>query len=80
MQTVADIEQDPHWRARQLLVDVPDGDRSIRMHTVVPRLSDTPGTIRDAGGALGEDNDAIYGDELGLSVEERDRLRTAGII
>ena len=80
VQTVADIEQDSHWRARQLLVDVPDGDRHVRMHTVVPRLSETPGAIRDAGGALGEDNDAIYGDELGLSATERDRLRAAGII
>lgn len=80
VQTVADIEQDPHWRARQLLVDVPSGERTIRMHTVVPRLSETPGTIRDAGGDIGEDNDAVYGDELGLSTAERERLRTAGII
>jgi crotonobetainyl-CoA:carnitine CoA-transferase CaiB-like acyl-CoA transferase len=80
VQTVADIEADPHWQARQLLVDVPNGDRSIRMHNVVPRLSETPGEIRDAGGALGEDNEAIYGGELGLSCEERDRLRRAGII
>jgi crotonobetainyl-CoA:carnitine CoA-transferase CaiB-like acyl-CoA transferase len=80
VQTVADIEADPHWQARHLLVDVPNGDRSIRMHNVVPRLSDTPGEIRDAGGALGEDNDAVYGGELGLSCEERERLRRAGII
>lgn len=80
VQTVADIEADPHWQARHLLVDVPNGDGSIRMHNVVPRLSATPGEIRDAGGALGEDNDAIYGGELGLSCEERERLRLAGII
>jgi crotonobetainyl-CoA:carnitine CoA-transferase CaiB-like acyl-CoA transferase len=80
VQTVADIEQDQHWRARQLLVDVPNGAGSVRMHTVVPRLSATPGEIRDSGGGLGEDNDAIYGDELGLSCDERNRLRQAGII
>ena len=77
---VADIEQDVHWRARELLVDVPNGHRSIRMHNVVPRMSGTPGEICDAGGALGEDNDAVYGDELGLSGDERERLRSAGII
>ena len=38
------------------------------MHNVVPRLSETPGEIRQPGGALGQDNDAIYGDELGLIV------------
>lgn len=80
VQTVADIEQDPHWLARRLLVDVPSGAGRIRMHTVVPRLSETPGEIRDAGGALGEDNDAVYGDELGLSGDAREQLRVAGII
>jgi len=80
VQTVADIEQDVHWRARELLVDVPNGHHSIRMHNVVPRMSGTPGEICDVGGALGEDNDAVYGDELGLSGDERARLRHAGII
>jgi len=80
VQTVADIEQDVHWRARQLLVDVPNGHQSVRMHNVVPRMSGTPGAIEDAGGALGEDNDMVYGEELGLSADERARLRGAGII
>ena len=61
VQTVADIERDPHWRARQLLLDVPNGQGTVRMHNVVPRLSETPGEIREAGGALGQDNDAVYG-------------------
>ena len=80
VQTVADIEQDEHWRARELLVDVPNGAGTVRMHNVVPRMSGTPGEIRGAGGALGEDNDTIYGEELGLSRAERDSLRLAGII
>jgi crotonobetainyl-CoA:carnitine CoA-transferase CaiB-like acyl-CoA transferase len=80
VQTVADIERDPHWQARRLLVDVPNGAGTIRMHNVVPRMSATPGEIRDAGGALGEDNEAIYGGELGLSADERERLRRDGII
>jgi crotonobetainyl-CoA:carnitine CoA-transferase CaiB-like acyl-CoA transferase len=80
VQTVADIEKDAHWQARQLLVDVPNGNGAVRMHNVVPRMSETPGEIRAAGGALGADNDAIYGEELGLSCEEREGLRRAGII
>ena len=80
VQTVADIEKDAHWRARQLLVDVPNGAGTIRMHNVVPRLSETPGAIGGAGGALGEDNDTIYGEELGLSSHQRDELRRAGVI
>jgi crotonobetainyl-CoA:carnitine CoA-transferase CaiB-like acyl-CoA transferase len=80
VQTVADIEQDPHWRERDLLVDVPNGTASVRMHNVIPRLSATPGRICGAGGALGEHNDVIYGEELGLSCDARETLRTAGII
>jgi crotonobetainyl-CoA:carnitine CoA-transferase CaiB-like acyl-CoA transferase len=80
VQTVADIEQDAHWRARHLLIDVPNGSRSIRMHNVVPKLSATPGEIRKAGGGLGDDNDAVYGDELGINRDQRDALRRDGII
>jgi crotonobetainyl-CoA:carnitine CoA-transferase CaiB-like acyl-CoA transferase len=77
--TVADIEQDPHWRARPLTVEVPDNGRSIRMHNVVPRLSATPGEIQWSGGALGQDNQSVY-HELGVSCDERMRLTEAGVI
>jgi crotonobetainyl-CoA:carnitine CoA-transferase CaiB-like acyl-CoA transferase len=80
VQTVADIEQDPHWQVRQLLLDVPNGSGAVRMHNVVPRLSDTPGAIAWPGGALGQDNHDIYSTELGLSCEEMDGLRDAGVI
>ena len=77
--TIADIERDPHWRARQLTVDVPDDSAAVRMHNVVPRLSETPGRIQWAGGALGEDNERVYGD-LGVSCDELRRLSSAGAI
>jgi formyl-CoA transferase len=80
VQTVADIERDPHWRVRQLLVDVPNGRGTIRMHNVVPRLSETPGAIRKAGGSIGQDNQAIYGTELGLTCDEITGLGHAGVI
>ena len=77
--TVADVEQDPHWRARPLTVDIPDHGRSIRMHNVVPRLSATPGEIQWTGGALGQDNQSVY-HELGVSCDEQKRLTSAGVI
>jgi crotonobetainyl-CoA:carnitine CoA-transferase CaiB-like acyl-CoA transferase len=77
--TVAEIEQDPHWRARQLTLDVPDNGHPIRMHNIVPRLSATPGEIRWSGGALGQDNDAVY-HELGVSCDELTQLAAAGVI
>jgi len=80
VQTVADIEQDAHWRSRGLVVDVPDGNASVRMHNVTPRLSETPGEIRWAGGSLGEHNEEFYGAELHLDGTELQRLKEAGVI
>jgi crotonobetainyl-CoA:carnitine CoA-transferase CaiB-like acyl-CoA transferase len=80
VQTIADIERDPHWRARALLVDVETPDGSVRMHSPVPRLSETPGTVERAGGMLGADNAAIYGDELGLTADELALLTASGVI
>jgi crotonobetainyl-CoA:carnitine CoA-transferase CaiB-like acyl-CoA transferase len=80
VQTVADIEQDAHWRSRELVVDVPDSHSSVRMHNVTPRLSATPGEIRWAGGSLGQHNDEIYQSELGLDTTELKYLKEAGVI
>ena len=80
MQTVADIERDPQWQSRQLLLDVPNGSGTVRMHNVVPRLSATPGEITSAGGALGEHNRDVYAAELGLKCDEIVALEAAGVI
>uniref|UniRef100_A0A831X9K6 CoA transferase n=1 Tax=Thermorudis peleae TaxID=1382356 RepID=A0A831X9K6_9BACT len=80
VQTIADIARDPHWQARGLFLDVVDEQGFVRMHRVIPLLSETPGEIRHPGPALGADNDAIYRDELGLSDEELQELRAEGII
>jgi crotonobetainyl-CoA:carnitine CoA-transferase CaiB-like acyl-CoA transferase len=80
VQTIADIERDPHWLARQLLVDVPGPAGVTRMHAVVPRLSDTPGRIKWAGGSIGEHNDAIYGGELGMDARQLAELGEIGAI
>jgi len=80
VQTVADIERDPQWQSRHLLLDVPDGAGKVRMHNVVPRLSVTPGEISWAGGALGEHNHDVYRDELGLAGDDIAALEAAGVI
>ena len=80
VQTVADIERDPQWQSRQLLLDVPNGSGTVRMHNVVPRLSATPGEINSAGGALGEHNRDVYAGELGLDSDDFVALTAAGVI
>jgi crotonobetainyl-CoA:carnitine CoA-transferase CaiB-like acyl-CoA transferase len=79
VQTIADIEAHPHWQARRLTLDVANGSGGVRMHNVVPRLSESPGEIRWPGGELGQDNHAVYG-ALGISCDEQQRLRASGVI
>ena len=81
VQTIAEIQDDPQWQYRQLLADIPDGKiDKIRMHTTLPMFSLTPGEIKWAGGEMGQDNDAIFTDELGLSKHELDQLHIRGVI
>jgi crotonobetainyl-CoA:carnitine CoA-transferase CaiB-like acyl-CoA transferase len=76
----SDIFADPHFIARQAIVTVADDELGdIRMQCVVPRFSETAVAVRSAGPSLGQHNDEAYG-ALGLSPEEIERLRAAGII
>jgi crotonobetainyl-CoA:carnitine CoA-transferase CaiB-like acyl-CoA transferase len=79
--TIADIFEDPQYRERESIVAVPDADfGTVRMQAAIPRLTRTPGAVRHAGKGRGEDNEAVYLGELGLSREEFERLRAEGII
>ncbi len=78
---VSDVFADPHFRARQTLVEVPDEDLGhLTVHNVMPRLSRTNGEVRYTGGAKGSANRGILSEELRLSDEEIDRLRINGTI
>lgn len=60
-----DIVEDPHVRATQMLVEVPDDDLGpILQHNVMWRMSKTPGSIRFTGRDLGQDTDSIL-NEIG---------------
>ena len=79
--TIADIFADPHIAARENLWTLQDpvlGDLVIP--GVVPKLSATPGQVASPGPTLGEGNDKIYGDLLGLSEVEIAELREKGVI
>jgi crotonobetainyl-CoA:carnitine CoA-transferase CaiB-like acyl-CoA transferase len=68
---VYDIDQlmdDPHVIEREILLDLPDAELGhVAMHTVVPRLSATPGAIRSAAPRLGEHSLEIL---AGLGINE----------
>jgi len=79
--TIADIFDDPHFKARGNLVslEVP-GLGEVTVPAPVPKLSETPGEIRNLGPALGNANDEIYGQILGLTALERLAFAEKGII
>jgi crotonobetainyl-CoA:carnitine CoA-transferase CaiB-like acyl-CoA transferase len=78
--SVADIVADPHYQAREMLLDasLPDGT-AVKMPGIVPKLSDTPGAVRWQGPGLGEHTDAVLRD-LGLEDAEIGRLRADGVL
>jgi len=80
IQTIADIEADPHWKNLRLTVDVGQGEEAVRMHNVLPRFSATPGEIRWPGGELGQHNEEIYCNELKMTRSDLDRLRERNVI
>ena len=79
--TMADVFSDPHYAAREMLIDVPDADLgTVRLANVVPKLSDTPGRIDHAGGQVGVDTRAVLSELAGLSEAEISALAAEGVI
>ncbi len=77
---IADVFDDPQFRAREAIVSVPDDELGpVRMQGVVPRFSRTAGRVRHAGPAVGQHNEEVYGG-LGLSAAEIAALRAARVI
>lgn len=80
---VYDIDQfmaDPHVRAREIVVDMPDQDvGSIAMHAVVPRLSASPGALRRPAPRLGEHTAEVLG-RIGVDEPSRASLARRNVI
>ena len=78
---IDEIFEDPHYAARENILTVRDSRvGELAVPNVVPRLSDTPGSVRWLGEALGSHNDEIYRAMLGLDDAEMTRLTREGVI
>ncbi len=78
---VADLFADPHVAERGVFVEVEDPELGpLRVQGVVPKLSETPGSVRAPAPTLGQHNAAVYQDLLGLGADELERLRGRGVI
>ena len=78
---IADQFADPHLSERQFYVDIDHPHVGAELIYGMPwRLSDTPGQIRTSAPLLGQHNDYILGQVLGLSAENLAALESQGVV
>ena len=78
--TAKDIHEDPHFRARDMILKQTTRDgHELDVPGVVPKLSATPGSLRTSAPHLGDDTDAVL-QEIGLSAQQIALLRAKGIV
>jgi crotonobetainyl-CoA:carnitine CoA-transferase CaiB-like acyl-CoA transferase len=78
--TAADIAEDPHYRARDMIQRhaLPDG-QPIELPGIVPKLSETPGQMRWVGPPLGAHTQEVLA-SVGIDASAFERLRSRGVV
>lgn len=75
-----DSAADPHFIERGVVVEVPDADIGrMAMHAPLPRLSDTPASLRRPAPRLGEHTRAILA-ECGMTEPEIEQALAGGLV
>ncbi len=79
--SIADIVKDPQYNARGIFeeVEIEEGD-TVKIPSVLPKLSETPGGTDWIGPKLGEHNEEVFGNLLGMSKSEIEELRKEEVI
>lgn len=79
--TAADMVKDAQYRARGAFeeAEIESGER-VKLPTMAPKMTETPGGLRWIGPALGAHNTEIYREWLGYSAAELERLAAEGVI
>ena len=77
--TVADIANDPHYKARENIQSIQMRDGStLAVPGVIPKLSRTPGTIKTLAPDIGQNTDEILR-SIGLSELQVASLKERGV-
>ena len=62
---------DPHFKAREAILKIAHPQfKNLQMQNVFPKFSKTPTTVRWTGPELGEHNDYVYKEILGMSDDD----------
>jgi len=73
--------EDAHFKARQAIIKIMHPQfGELAMQNVVPKLSRTPGAVRHPDPMLGEHNEEVFRNLLGMEAAEIESLRAAGVI
>lgn len=81
VKNVADVFNDPQFRAREMLVDVPDEELgNVTLIGPVPRLSESPGHINKCGGQVGADTEEVLLNIASVSEAELHELVTEDVV
>ena len=81
MCTSRDIFDDPHYRIREMIVDVehPGCAEPVQIAGVPIKMSATPGGVRRRAPLLGEHTDEVLLD-MGITPQEIERLRASRVV
>lgn len=79
--SIRDIFEDPQYKARENIVEVEHPRLGkVKIPGVVPKFSETPGSIRQIAPDLGEHTDEILKDIIGLDDESIAKLKEKKVI
>ena len=80
--TPKDMDEDPHYQARDVHIEWDDISlgRRVKGVGITPKFSETPGQIWRGSVPMGHDNHDIYKKYLGLAPSEVDQLKDQGIV
>ncbi len=81
VQDASDLAGDPQLRVRDFFIELdhPELGKTIADATPI-KLSETPARYSRAAPVLGQDNDYVYGNLLGMSEDELAELKKQGVI
>ncbi|MBX3605224.1 MAG: CoA transferase [Piscinibacter sp.] len=78
--TAKDIVEDPHFRAREMVLTQRTRDgHDVAVPGIVPKLMGTPGQVRTSAPHVGDDTDAVLG-EIGFSSQDIAALRGRKVV
>lgn len=77
---VEDMFNDEHFQARGLFEQVEINGKPLKIPAIIPKLDRTEGKTQWPGPSLGQHNDEVLGEILGLSADEQEALRNAEVI